>query len=74
MVFSGLRRRGDGSHDEDFHRLIQESTTAFWNAYLNEDHAARDWLAHGGFAAEVGALGRFEQKHPTPTNAALTAR
>jgi predicted dienelactone hydrolase len=62
MVFSGQRRRGDGSNDATFHRLIQESTTAFWNMTLREDAAAQQWLEHGGFTQRLGQAGTFEQK------------
>ncbi|HEY0945361.1 MAG TPA: hypothetical protein VGD81_08835 [Opitutaceae bacterium] len=64
MVFSGQRRRGDGTHDAEFHRLIQESTTAFWDAWLKNDAAAKAWLEGEGFAAARGEAGTFEQKHP----------
>lgn len=64
MVFSGQRRRGDGTHDAEFHRLIQESTTAFWDAWLKEDAAAMAWLKDDGFSDALGDLGTFEQKAP----------
>lgn len=66
MVFSGQRRFGDGTHDDDFHRLIEQSTTAFWDAWLRQDGAAKAWLENGGFTWTVGRLGTIEQKHPPP--------
>jgi fermentation-respiration switch protein FrsA (DUF1100 family) len=64
MVFSGQRRRGAGTHDKEFHDLILRASVAFWDAELKGDAAARQWLAGGGFAKELGALGTFEQKRP----------
>ncbi|MFT3830843.1 MAG: hypothetical protein QM691_14160 [Opitutaceae bacterium] len=64
MVFSGQRRRGDGAHDAEFHALILRASTAFWDAEIKGDAAARHWLEDGGFAAELGALGTFERKTP----------
>ena len=73
MVFSGRRWRtisrepgtgGDPSKDARFHDLILQATTAFWDAYLREDAAARRWLAEGGFEAVLGKDGVFEQKRP----------
>ncbi len=63
MVFSGVRwRGGDGAKDPLFHDLIRQSTTAFWDAYLKDDPAARAWLAGGGFSAVLGKDGVFEKK------------
>lgn len=63
MVFSGRRLRpGDGARDARFHELILAGTTAFWDAYLKGDAAAKAWLESGGFKASVGADGAFEQK------------
>ncbi|HUU09291.1 MAG TPA: hypothetical protein VM431_01980 [Phycisphaerae bacterium] len=53
---------GDRAKDPRFHDLIRQSTTAFWDAYLKGDSAARKWLAEGGFEAVLGADGVFEKK------------
>lgn len=63
MVFSGRRwlpwgRKGD----RRFHRIIQESTQAFWDAYLKGEGAAKQWLAEGGLDAEMGEDGTLEVK------------
>jgi predicted dienelactone hydrolase len=63
MVFSGQRRRGDGEHDPEFHRLILESTTAFWDATLRDSPEAQRWL-DDDFSERLGDLGTFEQKRP----------
>jgi predicted dienelactone hydrolase len=65
MVFVG-RRLLDRQLPKDhvFHRLILQSTTAFWDAYLKGDSAAKNWLANGGFEATLGADGVFEKKSP----------
>jgi predicted dienelactone hydrolase len=56
---------GDPSKDARFHDLIRQATTAFWDAYLKGDGAARRWLAEGGFKAALGDDGVFEQKRPS---------
>ncbi|HEY0076953.1 MAG TPA: hypothetical protein VGB77_22905 [Abditibacteriaceae bacterium] len=66
MVFSGRRGlRGHRSHDEAFHPLIQQSTLAFWDAYLKSDETAKNWLQQE-FVKELGGNGTFEQKIATP--------
>jgi len=74
MVFSGRpRTMGGGENDKRFQNLILQSTTAFWDAYLRGDAAAKAWLADGGFKAVLGAAGTFETKQPktppTPASA-----
>ncbi|BCM89248.1 hypothetical protein IAD21_01093 [Abditibacteriota bacterium] len=62
MVFSGRSRpTGAVASDERNHLLIQESSTAFWDAYLKGDAKAMAWL-HTDFAKELGVNGVFEQK------------
>jgi predicted dienelactone hydrolase len=61
MVFSGQRRGAPVASDERNHLLIQESTTAFWDAYLKDDAQALAWLRND-YAGELGASGTFEQK------------
>lgn len=67
MVFSGRRRLrgGDGGRDARFQDLIRMSTTAFWDAELKGDAAAKRWLADGDFKQELGQDGTFEQKSAT---------
>jgi dienelactone hydrolase len=63
MIFSGRRiLEGDRAKDPLFHSLILQGTTAFWDAYLKGDAAAKDWLAKGGYAAALGADGKLEEK------------
>ena len=65
MVFSG-RRRPAGLTAPDKYPLFQDivlmSSTAFWDAYLRNDRAARAWLANGGLAAALGREGKLEKK------------
>ena len=63
MVFSG-RLTGTAARqtDEEFQRLIRQSTLAFWNAHLKNDAEAHRWLAAGGFAEALGDKGVFEHK------------
>ena len=62
MVFSGRFFQAERPKDPRFHSLILQGTTAFWDAYLKGDAAARDWLARGGYAAVLGADGKLEEK------------
>lgn len=62
MLFSG---RAPASRivasDARNHLLIQEATTAFWDAYLKSDAAALAWLQND-FKSELGTNGVFEQR------------
>lgn len=61
MIFSGRSGvRGDRSKDDVFHDLIRVSSTAFWDAYLNGDAAAKAWLSEGAFKKALGKEGVFE--------------
>ncbi len=62
MVFSGRLRRTPEPTDARFQRLVCEATTAFWDAYLKGDPAAKAWLSGQGFKGELGAFGTFEEK------------
>ncbi len=63
MVFNGGdRRRGAAARDPAIHRLIRLSSTAFWDAFLRDDPAARAWLRTGGLSAAMQGQGSFEQK------------
>jgi predicted dienelactone hydrolase len=67
MVFAGQRLRGAASgKDPLFHDLILQSTTAFWDAYLKNDAAAKAWLAKGEFRDEMGKNGTLEVKSGHP--------
>jgi predicted dienelactone hydrolase len=45
---------------EKFHPLILEATTAFWNARLRNDPAAKSWLEEGGLSTLLNGAGRFQ--------------
>jgi predicted dienelactone hydrolase len=65
LVFSGrgvAARPGDAA----FQQRVVAGSLAFWDAYLKHDPEALRWLEGGGFAANLGALGTFEQRHPRP--------
>src|SRR3954451_12006542 len=62
MVFSGRLFQTERPKDPVFHSLILQGTTAFWDAYLKGDVAARDWLAKGGYAAVLRVDGKLEEK------------
>ena len=61
MVFSGARRGARVPSDARNHELIQQSSTAFWDAYLRGDAKAKGWLADE-FGKELGTAGTFEKK------------
>lgn len=62
MLFAGQRVGNRvAPSDARNHLLIQQSTTAFWNAYLRGDAKALAWLRND-FAKELGGSGVFEQK------------
>jgi dienelactone hydrolase len=60
MVFSGRGRRSS-KQEQTFQKLICESSTAFWNAYLRDHQAAKTWLTND-FRTALGANGTFEMK------------
>ena len=62
MVFSGMRRAGDGRRDDRIHNLIRQCTTAFWDTWLKGDAQAKDWLYGTGYKTEMGGDGTFETK------------
>ncbi len=60
-IFSGRDRWFGGGKDEQFQRHICLSSLAFWDAYLRDDTAAKEWL-RTQFESELGAAGVFEVK------------
>ncbi|MCX8038509.1 MAG: hypothetical protein N3D11_15920 [Candidatus Sumerlaeia bacterium] len=64
MIFSGraVKTGRAAKKDARFQNLIRMSTTAFWDAYLKGDRAAKQWLADGGFEAALGTDGTFEKR------------
>jgi pimeloyl-ACP methyl ester carboxylesterase len=64
MVFSGVRMNKDkGKKDPVFHELICQATTAFWEATLQNNVPARDWLwQKDGFEKVLGENGTWERK------------
>jgi hypothetical protein len=53
---------GRETRDARFHPLISLSTTAFWDACLKGDPAARAWLTGGGLARALGSEASLEMK------------
>jgi predicted dienelactone hydrolase len=74
MVFSGripgfaLAGSGSPAMDPTFQVWIQQSTTAFWDAYLKSDPAAKKWLSNGGCQSMLGTGAKFELKPSAPSN------
>lgn len=63
----------EGTHDQAFHSLILQASTAFWDAYLRHDHASAVWLNDGGFTTELGNLGTFAIKRVSARKSGGTA-
>lgn len=61
MLFSGWRRGTPVASDERNFALIQQSTLAFWDAYLKGDANAKAWLQND-FKPELAANGTFEMR------------
>lgn len=62
MTYSGHIRAANGASDGMFHRLIAESSTVFWDAYLKRSDKAKNWLAGEGIKARLGSAGWVEKK------------
>jgi hypothetical protein len=64
MVFSGRLsdRLARAKSDHVFQKYIMESSTAFWDAYLKNNKAAKEWLSGGSFKKELDDEGTFEEK------------
>jgi predicted dienelactone hydrolase len=63
MVFSDHQRLlSRGAQDGRFHDLIRLATTAFWDAYLKGEAAARGWLTGGGLSKALRGDATLELK------------
>ena len=68
MVFSGrgleksLTGLRDNASDPKFQSLIQQSTLAFWDAYLKSDETAQKWLRDGACKLMLGTDASLEVK------------
>jgi len=62
MTFSGHIFAAYAPEDERFQKYILAGSTAFWDATLRGNAAARTWLYHGGFTAMLGKAGTFETR------------
>ncbi len=68
FIFSGRERLGTPeklAQDGAFQKLICMGTTAFWDAYLKGNAAAKLWLLHGGYTKLLGDQASFEHKSAT---------
>jgi predicted dienelactone hydrolase len=61
MLFSGRSRSLSPAQEKLFQEYTCEISTAFWNAYLKDDPAAKAWLMND-FKNELGTGGVFETK------------
>jgi predicted dienelactone hydrolase len=62
MTFSGHIFGAFRREDAEYQRYILAGSTAFWDATLRGDKAARAWLYDGGFTTLVGKEGTFETR------------
>ncbi len=62
LTCSGHNRRANASNDAMFQRLIAESSTVFWDAYLKQSGTAKSWLGGPGIKTRLGAAGWVEKK------------
>jgi hypothetical protein len=62
-AFDGRDAGAKGAErDPVFQQAIRVSSTAFWDAYLKSDAAARSWLAAGGLERALNGEGRLEKR------------
>ena len=74
MVFSGRGRLGgSGEKDALFRGIIEQASTAFWDAYLKGNSQAKAWLAEGGFQTFLGENGTFEKRLISPAGTSAPA-
>lgn len=60
MVFTGSRGKLDENPNKDAQEeLIQYSSLAFWETYLNDNAHAKDWLIASGFQGYLGGNGAY---------------
>lgn len=68
MIFSGRLRneatKETEAQDALFQKLICAGTTAFLDAYLKDNAAAKRWLLGGGYEKLLGAQATFEKRKP----------
>ena len=58
----GTQRRGDGARNPNHHRVIVALSTAFWDAYLKKDDAAKTWIDGGGPTSVLEEKDRWQRK------------
>ncbi len=65
LVYSGHVRASNGAFDAMFQRRIAECSAVFWDAYLKDNLAARQWLADQGLSDYLKSVARVEKKLPS---------
>lgn len=64
MVFAGSRGKlADNPKRETHEAVIRIASLAFWDMYLKNDTAARDWLTGGDFEAWLNGEGEYRFKN-----------
>jgi predicted dienelactone hydrolase len=63
MVFAGAKRLFQETPDDALvHAIVRRAAIAFWDAYLRDDPAAREWLWDGGLAALAAGHAALEAR------------
>ena len=63
MIFASNRAKfGSSKNNAAFHSLICISSTAFWDAYLRKNVAAKKLLTDGGLSTVLDDNAAFEKK------------
>src|SRR4029453_9153229 len=61
-AFADERLTGDNDGHPNHHRAILAVSTAFWDAYLRQDAAARAWLDGAGPRSVLESADRWQTK------------
>ena len=61
-TFTDRSRRNDTPHNPKHHRAIEVITTAFWDAYLQGNKKAANWLRNGGAKAMLEPQDTWQTK------------
>jgi len=63
MIFCGkVFKPVKTQQDKIFESLICDSSIVFWQAYLNDDAQAKDWLINGGLEKKLDSQAKLEKK------------
>jgi predicted dienelactone hydrolase len=61
-LFSGLKRKRENEHDEEYRNIICAASTAFWDSILMQNQEAKMWFTGEELLKLLNGAGTFEQK------------